>query len=265
MSITGFVGSIPELYDRHMGPVLFEPYARDLARRLPPEATRVLEIAAGTGRVTRQLLARLPATAELAVTDLNEPMLDEARRRIGNDSRATWRTADAQELPFGDAAFDAVVCAFGLMFVPDKARAMREMRRVLRPGGALLLATWDSLDNNPASRVLHELALATFPADPPAFMAIPFSMADPALHRELAGAAGFADATVETVELPGEAVSADDLATGFVRGNPLWNQLVERGVDAPAFQAQVAAALRARFGDRPCLSALSAHVLVARA
>ncbi|MEO6774762.1 MAG: methyltransferase domain-containing protein [Kofleriaceae bacterium] len=261
--MTGFVGSIPALYDRHMGPVLFEPYAHQLARRLPPSATRVLEIAAGTGRVTRQLLARLPATAELTVTDLNEPMLVEARRQIGDDPRATWRTTDVQALPFGDAVFEVIVFAFGLMFVPDKARAMRELHRVLGPGGTLILATWDSLDRNPASHVLHDLAMASCPADPPTFMALPFSMGDPEVLRELARAAGFAGGAVETIELASEAVSADDLATGFVRGNPLWNQLVERGVDGAAFQAQVTAALIARFGDRPCRSPISAHVLVA--
>lgn len=261
MSTVAFVGSIPELYDRHMGPVLFEPYAQEVAARLPADAARVLEIAAGTGRVTRRLLER--PLRELVVTDLNEPMLAEARRRVGDDPRASWRTADAQELPFPDASFDAVVCAFCLMFVPDKARALGEMRRVLRPGGTLLLTTWDSLANNPASLVLHELARAALPSDPPAFMAVPFSMHDPAELRALARA--FSEATVETIARDGEAESAAHLATGFVRGNPLWNQLVERGIDADALEARVAQALAERFGDHPCRSPQSAHLLVARA
>jgi ubiquinone/menaquinone biosynthesis C-methylase UbiE len=190
-------------------------------------------------------------------------MLAEARRRVGDDPRASWRTADAQELPFPDASFDAVVCAFCLMFVPDKARALAEMRRVLRPGGTLLLTTWDSLANNPASLVLHELARAALPSDPPAFMAVPFSMHDPAELRALARA--FSEATVETIARDGEAESAAHLATGFVRGNPLWNQLVERGIDADALESRVARALAERFGDHPCRSPQSAHLLVARA
>src|SRR5512135_1791816 len=115
-----FVGNIPELYDRHMGPVLFEPYARDVAARLPATARRVLEIAAGTGRVTRHLLAALASDGELVATDLNEPMIDEARRRLGDDTRLRFAPADAQALPFEDARFDAIVCQFGLMFVPDQ-------------------------------------------------------------------------------------------------------------------------------------------------
>src|SRR5262249_46580178 len=135
--VTRFVGPIPSLYERHLGPVLFEPYARDVALRLPAGTKRVLEIAAGTGRVTRRLLEVLAPDAVLVATDLNEPMLDVAKQHI-TDARVQWQAADAQALPFGDAGFDAVVCQFGLMFVPDKIAALREMHRVLRPGGTLL-------------------------------------------------------------------------------------------------------------------------------
>ena len=261
-SSTAFVGSIPELYDRHLGPVLFEPYAIELARRLPPGTTRVLEVAAGTGRVTRHLLRALPAAGTLLATDLNDAMLVRAAQLI-TDPRVTWRAADAQALPLPDGELDAVVCQFGLMFVPDKPRALREMRRVLRTGGRLLLATWDQLERNAASKVLHELAIAAFPGDPPLFMLTPFSLPDREALRTLVADAGFADVEVETVECTGHSESAADLAIGMVRGNPLWNQIVERGIDAPAFERAVAAALAARFGEQPCRSPLSAHVVTA--
>jgi SAM-dependent methyltransferase len=262
-SVTAFVGSIPELYDRHLGPVLFEPYARDLAGRLPPGTNRVLEIAAGTGRVTRQLLSALPTAGELVATDLNEAMIARGQQVITGDPRVKWQTADAQQLPFSDGGFDVVACQFGLMFVPDKLRALSEMRRVLRPGGTLLLSTWDSLDQNPATKILHELALAAFPADPPTFMLTPFSMTDPIALRDLVASAGFGQPRVDTVAAVGDATSAADFAIGVVRGNPLWGQLVERGVDAPAFERSVSEALASRFGDAPCRSPLSAHVVTA--
>jgi ubiquinone/menaquinone biosynthesis C-methylase UbiE len=258
-----FAGPIPELYDRHMGPVLFEPYARELASRIPSTAKKLLEVAAGTGRVTRHLLAALPADGELTATDLHEPMIAEGQRRVPADSRLHWQTADAMALGFGAAQFDAVVCQFGLMFVPDKLLALREMRRVLRPGGTLLLATWDDLARNPASKLLHELAFAELPADPPMFMRVPFSMPDTGELHALTEAAGFAGVRIETVAKTGEASSAGDLAIGFVRGNPLWNQLVERGIDADRFEQRVADALRRTFGDTPCRSPLSAHVVTA--
>ena len=260
--VTRFVGSIPALYDRHLGPVLFEPYARDLAARIPSGARTALEIAAGTGRVTRHLLGALAADAQLVATDLNEPMLDEAKQRI-TDARVRWQAADAQALPFAANSFDVVACQFGLMFVPDKLLALREMKRVLRPGGTLLLSVWDELDHNPASLVLHERAFAAVPHDPPMFMKVPFSMPEAHVLEGLAREAGFAEVRVETVKLIGQAESAAHVATGFVRGNPLANQLADRGVDAAALEARVAAALVARFGDSPCRSQLSAHVMTA--
>ena len=170
---------------------------------------------------------------------------------------------DMLELPFLDGTFDAVFCQFGLMFPPDKPLALAEMRRVLRPGGTLVLAVWDSLANNPASERLHQMATALMKDDPPTFMAIPFSLGDTKALHALGSGAGFATVDVETVVLPGVAESAASFATGLVRGNPLWTQLEERGLDAAAFQAQVAAALAAEFGDSPCKSQLSAHVLTA--
>jgi SAM-dependent methyltransferase len=251
MSMVGFVGSIPELYDRHMGPVLFEPYADELVRRVP-ERARVLEVAAGTGRVTRKLAAR---GHEVVATDLNGPMLDEARRHV--EGNVTWQVADAQALPFPDASFDAVACAFGLMFPPDKPAVIREMRRVVRPGGKIVLSVWDSLANNPASKLLYDMAMELVPADPITFMGIPFSLHDVGALRELTGG------RVETVGILGVAESAASMATGFVRGNPLYNQLVERKVDAAAFEARIEAALADRFGDRPCRTPMSAHLVEA--
>lgn len=263
-TISRFVGSIPALYDRHLGPVLFDPYARDLSRRLPPNTTTVLEVAAGTGRATRHLVAALPPDGTVLATDLNEPMLALAAEQVP-DRRVTWRQADAQELPVEDGRFDVVACQFGLMFFPDKPRALAEMRRALRPGGTLLVSTWDLLERNPMTELLHAHAMAAFPSDPPTFMLTPFSMPDPVALRSLVAAAGFTEVSVDTVAATAEASSAADLAIGVVRGNPLWHQLVERGVDAPRFERALVDALIDRFGDRPCRSALSAHVVTATA
>lgn len=260
-SVTSFVGSIPELYDRHLGPVLFEPYARDLVARVPAGTRRILEVASGTGRVTKHLAAKLPPDGELLATDLNAPMIDEGKRRV-TDPRVKWEVADAQALG-GARDYDVVVCQFGLMFVPDKHLALTEMRRVLKSGGMLLLSTWDDLSKNPATLVLHELAYAAVPNDPPTFMKTPFSMPDPAALEKLVAAAGFSQVRVDTVATTGEASSAADVANGFVRGNPLYNQLTERNVDADALQAKVAQALAKAFGEAPCRMPQSAHVVTA--
>jgi SAM-dependent methyltransferase len=263
-STVRFVGSIPALYDEHMGPALFEPYALDVARRLPDRAESILEIAAGTGRVTRHLLARMAPHARLLATDLNDPMIQRASSVIA-DPRLTWRVADAQQLPSADASHDVVVCQFGLMFVPDKPLALREMRRVLKPGGTLLLSTWNAMAKNPWFETVHGLAVAALPDNPPLFMLTPYSMSDTSALYDLIAGAGFAEVRVDTVELMGEAVSARHLATGLVRGNPLSGQLEERNISAEAMVERVTAALVAKFGDAPCRAPLSAHVVTATA
>jgi len=262
-----FVGSIPENYDRHLGPVLFEPYARDLARRLEvKEGALVLEVACGTGIVTRHLIDRLPPRARLVATDLNEPMLEHARRKLPGAKRVEWRQADACALPFPDASFEAVVCQFGLMFVPDKPGAVREARRVLAPGGRLLLSVWDSLDRNRFARLAHETLLRFFPEDPPTFYQVPFSLHERPALRALFSDDDWTETRLDEVALEGQSPSSVDLATGLIEGNPVGAGIRERGgVDTRTVIEAVAASLAREFGDRPVRLPLHALVASARA
>src|SRR4051812_39330892 len=169
-TVRQFAGSIPETYDRYLGPLLFEPYARDLAARLADLApARVLETAAGTGVATRALARALPAGTPIVATDLNRPMLDLAAARM-ETAEVTWQQADALALPFGDGTFDAVACQFGAMFFPDRAAAYREARRVLRRGGQFVLSVWDRIGRNELAHVVDGAVAAQFPDDPPRFL-----------------------------------------------------------------------------------------------
>ncbi|MGZ5133423.1 MAG: class I SAM-dependent methyltransferase, partial [Caldimonas sp.] len=104
---TAFSGSIPALYESLFVPLIFEPYADDLAARLATRpVSRVLEVAAGTGVVTRRMASVLPASVTIVATDLNQPMLDHAAA-IGTSRPVEWRQADAMQLPFADRSFDA--------------------------------------------------------------------------------------------------------------------------------------------------------------
>jgi len=192
-----YSGSIPENYDRYLGPYIFELFALDVVARVPVNPSRVLEIACGTGRVTAHLRKALPA-ADIVATDINPDMLAVARRRVENDD-IDWQQADVQHLPFDDSQFDVVVCQFGLMFVPDQAKALREVHRVLRPGGKLLLGTWDRLDSNPSFSLANRHVAAYFPEEPPRFFYLPFSLYDEALLLAMTGDAGFGDACVKLV------------------------------------------------------------------
>ena len=259
-----FAGSIPGLYDRYLGPLLFEPYADEVARRaeaLHPRA--ILETAAGTGIVTDALHRAIPG-AKIVATDLNPAMLDVARERVQSD-RVTFRTADAQDLPFEDSSFDIVVCQFGVMFYPDRVRGNEQARRVLRNGGRYLVVIWDKLANNPVSQTVHDAVAALFPDNPPAFLArTPFGYADPAIIERDMLAAGFTDIEFETVKLQSRPIDAYGAATGLVAGCPLRAEVEARDADGLDRAIEAAAHALATLEQNGVLdSVLSAHIVTA--
>jgi ubiquinone/menaquinone biosynthesis C-methylase UbiE len=262
---TVFAGSIPAIYDRYLGPLIFEPYAADLARRIASfRPSHVLETAAGTGIVTRELAAALPPAATIIATDLNEPMLRFADSRVGA-ARVTWRQADALNLPFADGSFDCVLCQFGVMFFPDKGAGYREAWRVLKPGGRLLFNVWDRIETNEVPHVVTEAVAAMFPNDPPRFLArTPHGYHDMARIKEELRAAGFADVEAETVEKRSRAPSPRDPAIGFCQGTPLRNEIEARDPARLNEATEAAAtALAARFGSGAIDGKIQAHIFVA--
>jgi ubiquinone/menaquinone biosynthesis C-methylase UbiE len=197
-----FVGSIPEHYDACLGPRIFNGFAEDLAGRVARSgANSVLELAAGTGIVTRKLRDSLPDSSDLVATDLNVPMLDSARKKFREGESVQFKEADAMNLPFPDASFDCVSCQFGVMFFPDKAQSYAEAFRVLKPGGQYLFNVWDSWAKNPFAQLAHEVLADVFPEKPPGFYRVPFSYRDTEEIATSLASAGFAAITHETVAL----------------------------------------------------------------
>jgi ubiquinone/menaquinone biosynthesis C-methylase UbiE len=261
-----FDETIPEAYDRYLGPLLFQPYATDLAARLEVgPAMRILELACGTGVVTRALLARLRHDATLLATDLSEQMLAAAQKQVLADPRLAWQPADATRLAFDDDSFDAVVCQFGAMFFVDKARAFAGMHRVLRPGGRLLLNTWDSVERNGISRAAQRVMTRLFPVDTPRFFEVPHSFHDTAVIHGLVEDAGFSDIGIEIVAAEGHSPCPLDAATGLVKGSPVATQVRERGASIEQTVAATARELEAEYGPGPLRVPLSAVVVIARA
>jgi len=264
-SAPAFAGSIPAVYDSKLGPMFFEPHARDLADRLPPAATRVLETAAGTGIVSRHLLARLGPAASLIVTDLQQAMLDVAVRKIGQDPRVEFRQADAVSLPFDDDQFDVVVCQFGVMFFQDTPAGLREARRVLTRDGVFLLSTWGSLEDNPIPRIAHEEVQRAFPESPPPFLTIPFGMHDADAVTGMLHDAGFTYVQAHCVEFAAESPSAYAAAMGMMCGSPMLTQLQERVIDDPRGLVDTVSARLAREGGfAPMRLPMKAHVFTAQ-
>ena len=261
-SAAEFSGSVPEFYDRNLGPVLFEPYAEDLAARLPTrDRLRVLEIACGTGIVTRRLRESLPDSATLVATDLNEPMVAYARDSVAAPG-VVWQQADAQALEFDDGSFDVVVCQFGFMFLPDKVKGFQEARRVLVSGGLLLTNIWQSLEANPAPGAIHATVAQLFPADPPRFLETPYGYREDRIRADMAGA-GWDDVQMETVRVQGLGPSAAEFAAGFALGSPLTHELAERGADFDAVIRALTDALVPHGGDQPFKPTLAATVITA--
>jgi ubiquinone/menaquinone biosynthesis C-methylase UbiE len=261
-----FAGSIPENYDRYMVPLIFEPYATDLARRVAPlSRSAVLEIAAGTGVVTRALAPKLSPDASYTVTDLNQPMLDYAASRQTPDSRIKWRQADALALPFEDAAFDLVCCQFGAMFFPDRSLAYREAKRVLKPGGHFLFSVWDRIEENIFADDVTNALAKMFPNDPPRFLArTPHGYHDTALIRTELEGAGFSRVAVETRAEQSRASSPRVPAVSYCRGTPLRDEIEAR--DPGKLEAATdyaASAIADRHGSGEVAAKIQAHVIVA--
>jgi SAM-dependent methyltransferase len=259
-----FAGSIPKFYETYLVPLLFEPYAVDLVNRLASRAPgRVLEVAAGTGVVTRVMASALPRPVSIVATDLNQSMLDQAEA-LGTKRPVEWRQADAMQLPFPDGTFDAVVCQFGIMFFPEKSQGLAEFHRVLRPGGTLIFNVWDRLEDNEFADTVTAALASLFPEDPPRFLArTPHGYHERAsIERDLAGGGFTAPPEIVTLTARSRAKSARDPAIAYCQGTPLRNEIEARDPSRLADATEVAAeAIGRRFGHGPVDGKMQAHVV----
>jgi len=258
-----FAGSIPELYETYLVPLIFEPYAADLVARLASRPlARVLEIAAGTGVVTRAMASALPETVSIVATDLNQSMLDQAAVR--GTKPVTWRQADAMKLPFDDDVFDAVVCQFGVMFFPEKRVAYSEVRRVLRLGGIFIFNAWDRIQENEFADTVTSALEVLFPDDPPRFLArTPHGYHDvETIERDLAAGGFTASPEITTVASFSHAASYDHPATAYCQGTPLRNEIEARNPAGLANATTAAAeAIAHRFGRSAVDGKIQAHII----
>lgn len=259
-----FTGSIPDFYDSCLGPAWFDAFAADLAERISPKPPGdVLEIACGTGLVTRRVRERLDPAVRLVATDLSKAMLDYARVKLGARNDIEWREADAANLPFGDAEFGAVLCAFGVIFVPDKLRAFRETRRVLKPGGTFLFNVWDRIEENPHAAANAKVFSGLLPGDKEMSSTGPYEMYDRASLERLLVDAGFRQIRFDKKRVQVDGVSARTIAIGHVRGSPRSLLLEKRGLSVDEVIDLVTAAIAAVGGADPYRASVQAVVVEA--
>ena len=259
-----FAGSIPQLYECHLVPLIFEPYAADLASRVAlRQPSRVLEVAAGTGAVTRQLANALPPSVSILATDLNQPMLDQAAA-VGTSRPVEWRQADALQLPFPDAVFDMVVCQFAVMFFPDKQRAFSEARRVLRPGGCFIFNVWDRIEQNEFADSVTQALESAFLDNPPRFLArVPHGYHNLSVIAQDLAYGGF-DRAPEFTTLPARSRAGSPRipAVAYCQGTPLRSEIEARGSSRLVEATEIAAAaIASRFGSSAVDGKIQAHII----
>lgn len=263
-----FAGSIPKLYETYLVPLIFEPYAADLVSRLRAKRlSHVLEIAAGTGVVTRALAVELPESTTIVATDLNQAMLDQASA-VGTKRAVEWRQADAMQLPFQDATFDAVLCQFGVMFFPEKPKAFSEVRRVLRPGGVFIFNVWDRIEENEFADTVTTALESVFLEDPPRFLArTPHGYHDRShIARDLANGGFTTSPRIDTVTARSRAKSPREPAIAYCQGTPLRNEIEARDATRLGEATNVAAeAIAKRFGRGAVDGRIQAHVVTMEA
>ncbi len=262
-----FVGTIPDFYDTGLGPNIFHDYADDLAARAGAQGPRhVLELAAGTGILSRRLRDALSPDAHLVVTDLNQPMLDLASRKFSPGENVEFAEADAMNLSFPDDAFDMIVCQFGVMFFPDKPASYREAARVLKPNGHYIFNTWGPMSANPYSQISHEVVARFFPDNPPGFYKAPFSYGDPVdVTRDL-NAAGWHNVEHETIDFDKEILDPAAFANAMIHGTPMVDEIRQRGgVDPKDVVDLILEHYHDRFGSGPAIMPLQATSFVCRA
>ncbi|PLW70624.1 class I SAM-dependent methyltransferase [Pseudohalioglobus lutimaris] len=257
-----FIGAVPGNYDKHLGPRIFQGYAEDLARRIArTRPAKALELAAGTGILSRCLRNVLPDSCELLATDLNQPMLEVAGKKFTDGDRVRFELADATRLPMEDNSFDAVACQFGVMFFPDREKSYAEVARVLVPGGHYVFNVWGSLQGNPFANIANRTVEELFPENPPGFYQVPFSYHDAESIETSLRNAGFTETRSELLQITTTAEPHEDFARGLVFGNPLEEEILDRGADPQAVHAAITRALKR---DLPEPMPLQALVIEAR-
>jgi ubiquinone/menaquinone biosynthesis C-methylase UbiE len=259
-----FTGTGAANYDQYLGPILFEPAALQVMPFLhkPGTTDAVLEIAGGTGRLTRHLLKKFPPPIRLVATDLNPDMLEIAKQQINNDA-VEYSPQDAQNLSFADNSFDLVVCQFGLMFFPDKARGVKEAFRVLRPGGQCFFSTWESVEGIPMlDLIFNDVLLPANNDEDPARFLVPFSLYDPTALQTLMQDAGFKNIQYNKINFQSGQTNAEAIVTGLFSKHSIGAGI--RQTDPEKFdriKTEMETKIKQKFGDGTFSFELAAHLV----
>jgi ubiquinone/menaquinone biosynthesis C-methylase UbiE len=249
------------VYERYLGPYLYEPYALYITNKIKGRPARVLEIGCGTGRLTNHLAKKLGPYANVVAMDINPAMLEVAKQKV-DAGNIEFQVADAQNLPYPDNSFDFVVSQFSFMFLPEKQKGFNEAWRVLKPGGQFLFVTWDKAENNITLHISQQTILHFLNTPPPPFFGRAYSsMNNPDELKLYAETAGFENVTIQKVTLEGESPTAMDAAIGFVEGNAIIHEILKEGTELlSAIENAIVKKINEQVSKDPVRSKLNAWV-----
>jgi ubiquinone/menaquinone biosynthesis C-methylase UbiE len=257
-----FTAGIAEIYEKYLAPVFFISTSKDLVTHIPGSPAKILELATGTGQVTRILVERYP-DAKIFATDLNPGMLGVAKRIVTSEN-ISWDIVNAEEIPYSSDEFDALICQFGIMFFPDKQKALGEAYRVLKPGGTITFNTWDKLESNHICKLADDAVKSVFKVDPPQFYHVPFSMYDTDEMTKMMQSAGFKNIKIENRKIEGFSDSAENAVLAFTEGNPIAEQIKERDESKlPVLKAAMLDAFKKEYGNGSFNIPLSEFIVTA--
>ena len=256
-----FGGEISQKYEDYLGPFLFEPYAIDLAARLNlTGVSNILELACGSGRLTKHIAAILPPGADFTATDLNTDMISIAKSKVTSD-RVIWATADMLDLPCENESFDLVVCQFGIMLVPDQQKALSEIFRVLKTGGKIVFSTWSDVNYNRLWAIADTVMIAVLGKSMIGSDPGPFAMGDENIVLARLKGVGFGKSTATLVKFTGETESAAKAAHGFIYGLPVGLYILKEAPDLmPEVLKILEEKLQSELGDQPLKAPMAALV-----
>ena len=262
-----YSGTIPANYEKYLGPMFFEPYAKVMSERTwYSYPQKVLELACGTGRLTRRLISEMPVESELTISDINTEMLREGKRYIQNgNSRLEWKVIDAAEIPYEDDTFDCIVCQFGVMFFCDRQKAFKEIYRTLKPGGKFIFCVWNEITDNPLARIADNVLKYYFSENTPPFYSVLYSYNDAEIIKKDLSQGGFGEIMIENCELSGYSESARHSAQGLVEGTPAISAIQERDITKlPFIMQKMISDITLEFGENDLSIPLSAKVVTVK-
>ena len=213
----------PESYERYQVPSVFGPLARMFLQRIALRpGHRMLDVACGTGILVRHAAPILGPAGSIVGVDLNSSMLDVARAQAPTGGASIeWRQGDAASLPCADADFDVVLCQQGLQFFPDRAGALREMRRVLKPGGLVGLSVWCAIEQSPCHLAIAGALLRHVGPDVARRFQGPFSFGDADALKDAMGGAGFRDVEIQVAVVRRRLLPPEESVPGLLASTPV--------------------------------------------